>query len=364
MKKVPLLIVLLFIVALISAQDSLKLKSGKTVTGKILSLSDGKIKVAAGDDTLQFTPDEISMIQFCDTVRNKRDDDCYCNNNITSISAGSNKPDRVKPASKAVHNHFEKRTDDVNTEKQLKLESEGSEKPYWTINGRSFVMSKAGWASTSDFTDIIFVDGKRMTPGDVNKNIKRSSIKAVGATDGEGSQNRYGLNQPVLEIYINTHPETDIVFRSAAKEQEAILKEQEAKVKEQERRYNERKQLYDQQHQLAMQREAVQKQKNEVEKQQLLVKKQEEQARRQAEQVKEQEEQVKEQREMINAVKQEMLKDGLIQNDEHYELIINPGEMLINGKKQATSVHEKYLELINSKRKKAFSEKEEWKIKE
>lgn len=364
MKKAPLLIVLLFLVALVSAQDSLKLKSGKTVAGKILSLSDGKIKVVAGDDTLQFIPDEISMIQFCDTVKNKTDGDCYCNNNITSSSAGSNKPDKGKLVSKEVHNHFEKRNDDFNTEKQLKLESEGSEKPYWTINGKSFVMSEAGWASTSDFTDIIFVDGKRMTPDEVNKNIKRSSIKAVGATDGEGSQNRYGLNQPVLEIYINTRPETDVVFRSAAKEQEAILKEQEAKVKEQERRYNERKQLYDQQHQLAMQREAVQKQKNEVDKQQLLIKKQEEQVRRQAEQVKEQEEQVKEQREMINVVKQEMLKDGLIQNDEPYELIINSSEMLINGKKQSTSVRQKYMEMIKSKRNKAFSDKEEWKIKE
>ncbi|MEJ7684808.1 MAG: hypothetical protein WKG06_44580 [Segetibacter sp.] len=80
-----------------------------------------------------------------------------------------------------------------------------------------------------------------------------------------------------------------------------------------------------------------------MEKQQLLVKKQEEQVRKQAEQVKEQEEQVKEQREMMNAVKQEMLKDGLIQNDEHYELILNSSEMLINGKKQATSVHQKYI---------------------
>ncbi|MEJ7684809.1 MAG: hypothetical protein WKG06_44585 [Segetibacter sp.] len=193
MKKVPLSIVLLFIVTLVSAQDSLKLKSGKTVAGKIISLSDGKIKVVAGNDTLQFIPDEISMIQFCDTVRNKRDDDCYCNNNMTSISAGSNKPDKEKPSYKEVHNHFEKKNDDVNTEKQLKIESEGSEKPYRTINGRSFVMSKDGWASTDDFTDIIFVDGKRMTPDEVNKNIKRSSINGVGARDGVSSQNKYGL---------------------------------------------------------------------------------------------------------------------------------------------------------------------------
>lgn len=369
MKKTCLLIVLLFLVALVSAQDTLRLKSGKTVAGKILSLSDGKIKVAAGNDTLQFIPEEISMIQFCDTVKSKRGDDCYCNNNISSISGSSNTPDKGKQAYKEVHNHFEKRTDDVNTEKQLKIESESSEKPYWTINGRSFVMSRDDWATTNNFTDIIFVDGKRMTPDEVNKNIKRSSINGVGAMDGEAAQNKYGLNQPVLEIYINTSPETDITLLPAAKEQEALLKEQEAKIKEQKRLYNERKHLYEQQRQLAMQEkwqheEILQQQKSALEKQQLLIEKQEEQVRMQAEQVKEQEEQVKEQREMMNAVKQEMLKDSLIQQDEHYELILNSREMLINGKKQAASVHQKYIELINSKRKKAFSINEEWKIKE
>jgi len=97
-------------------------------------------------------------------------------------------------------------------------------------------------------------------------------------------------------------------------------------------------------------KEAWQKQKKAAAKQELLAKEQSEKA--------------KEHQKMMDAVKQEMLKDGLIQKNENYELIINKREMLINGKKLSESVHHKYIELINSKRNKAFGDKEEWKIKE
>ncbi len=97
------------------------------------------------------------------------------------------------------------------------------------------------------------------------------------------------------------------------------------------------------------QNEAMENQKEAAAKQQLLAKEQSEKA--------------KEQQEMMLAVKQEMLKGGLIQKGENYELIINRREMFINGKKLEESLHHKYIELINSKRKKAFGEKEEWRIK-
>lgn len=98
------------------------------------------------------------------------------------------------------------------------------------------------------------------------------------------------------------------------------------------------------------QNEAQQKQKIAAKKQQSLSKKQSDQA--------------KEQQEMMHAVKQEMLKDGLFQSDENFELILNSREMFINSKKQPESVHHKYIELINSKRNKPFGEKEEWRMKE
>ena len=95
-------------------------------------------------------------------------------------------------------------------------------------------------------------------------------------------------------------------------------------------------------------KEALQKQNEASAKQQLLAKEQSEKA--------------KEQQKMMDAVKLEMLKDGLIQKNENYELIINKKEKLINSKKLSESVHHKYIELINSKRKKAFGDKEEWRI--
>jgi len=101
---------------------------------------------------------------------------------------------------------------------------------------------------------------------------------------------------------------------------------------------------------LLKQKEALQKQNKAAAKQQLLAKEQSEKA--------------KEQQKMVDAVKQEMLKDGLIQKNKNYELIINKREMLINGKKLSESVHHKYIELINTKRKKAFGDKEEWRIQE
>lgn len=61
-----------------------------------------------------------------------------------------------------------------------------------------------------------------------------------------------------------------------------------------------------------------------------------------------------------------MVKDGLIQPSEknNVTIDINSKEMLINGKKQTESVHQKYMQLISGKRKKAFGDKEQWSIKE
>ena len=130
------------------------------------------------------------------------------------------------------------------------------------------------------------------------------------------------------------------------KMQEALLKNQEALLKEQEKRYFEMEKMQDQKRrlqeaQLRRLEEALQKQQAAFEKQQSTV---------------------KELQEVMTALKQEMVKDGLIQADGNYELIINSSEMLINGKKQPAAVHQKYLQLINNKRKNALGNKEEWKI--
>lgn len=218
----------------------------------------------------------------------------------------SNVTDTVKPGDKGAYKQSQKRMEDAKAEKQPEMEAVPSEKPYQVINGRSVVMSKGSRASTDTYTDIIFVDGKRMTPDEVNSTIKRSAIKAVGAAEGEVAQKKYGVDQPVLEIYINTSPNTDIAFLPTEK-RAVILKEQEARMKEQEQRYQERKQLYEQQRQLAIQKKGQQKQEIMLEKQkeamkkhQLLMKQHEEQVKKQAERIKEQEKKIEEQREIIN----------------------------------------------------------------
>jgi len=111
-------------------------------------------------------------------------------------------------------------------------------------------------------------------------------------------------------------------------------------------------------------KEALLKQKEALQKQNKALQKQNKAAAKQQLLAKEQSEKAKEQQKIVDAVKQEMLKDGLIQKNKNYELIINKREMLINGKKLSESVHHKYIELINSKRKKAFGDKEEWRIQE
>lgn len=200
MKKVSLLSTFLAIVTLLSAQDTIKFKSGRSIEGTIINLSGGKINIVVEGDTLKYYPDQISTIMFCEKVKTKKDNYCNCD------------------------------------------------------------------SSTIGFR----------TSGEID---------------------------------------TPATYKEAFQKQ----------------------------------KEAMEKQKEAAAKQQLLAKEQSEKA--------------KEQQEMMLAVKQEMLKDGLIQKDENYELIINNREMFIDGKKLAESVHHKYIELINSKRNKAFGEKEEWRIK-
>jgi len=110
----------------------------------------------------------------------------------------------IKPDYEAVVAHFEKEKQAWVTEDHLKLMAAGSEKPYWSLNGKTFIMSNGGWASTDAYTDVIYVDGKRMTPDDVNKNIRKSSIKSVSVLVNEAAKKKYGSDQPVFEIFVNT----------------------------------------------------------------------------------------------------------------------------------------------------------------
>lgn len=76
-----------------------------------------------------------------------------------------------------------------------------SEKPYWVINGHSYVLSGNGsTASLDTLTNIVIVDGNKMTGQEVNAKIKKSSIHSVGAMNKKVALKKYAINDNVLEI--------------------------------------------------------------------------------------------------------------------------------------------------------------------
>jgi hypothetical protein len=98
------------------------------------------------------------------------------------------------------------------TQRKLQGLIKDSEKPYWIVDGQSFIVSKGGsWASTDELTDIVYVDGKKLTGEEVNKTITRSSFTSAGALEREAAKIKYGIEQPVMEIYINKKPAIDTI---------------------------------------------------------------------------------------------------------------------------------------------------------
>jgi len=96
----------------------------------------------------------------------------------------------------------------------LQKQSVGSEKPYWIINGRTYLLhADGGTASMDTIIDIVIVDGKKMTGKEVNEKFKRSEIHTVGAMGREDAQKKYGINQEVMEIYINPKPALDTTLK-------------------------------------------------------------------------------------------------------------------------------------------------------
>ena len=77
---------------------------------------------------------------------------------------------------------------------------------YLVMDGRSYVTSNGGISSVDGITDIVFADGVRMTGAEVNKKVPRADIIGVGSMPREMAKERLGIDQPVLEIYINKHP--------------------------------------------------------------------------------------------------------------------------------------------------------------
>jgi hypothetical protein len=107
---------------------------------------------------------------------------------------------------------FEEMKQGRNEHNTLMERSVGSDKPYWVINGHTYVLTSGGsTASVDTITDIVMVDGKRMTGKEVNEKFTRSMIRTIAAVTKEAALTKYGINQDVMEIYINTRASNDSI---------------------------------------------------------------------------------------------------------------------------------------------------------
>jgi hypothetical protein len=112
----------------------------------------------------------------------------------------------------AVLKMFEERKSQVQTGQKLQELIKDSEKPYWIVDGRSFIVSKGGsWARWDEVVDIVFVDGKRMTGDEVNKTVKCNSFTTVSALGIGTAKQKYGIDQNVFEINIKTKPDRETI---------------------------------------------------------------------------------------------------------------------------------------------------------
>ena len=79
-----------------------------------------------------------------------------------------------------------------------------SEKPYWIVDGHSFIVSEKFWQSLNETVSSIFVDGEHMTGEELNKRFKRTSFHNANALTRDHAKVKYGIDQPVFEIFIKT----------------------------------------------------------------------------------------------------------------------------------------------------------------
>ena len=116
-----------------------------------------------------------------------------------------------------VANKFEEMKRSREESVALHKQSADSEKPYWVINGHTYILTADGGSASWDtITNIVIVDGKKMTGEEVNAKFKRSMIHNVSAIGKENAQKKYGINQEIIEIFITTQPGGDTVPKAPA----------------------------------------------------------------------------------------------------------------------------------------------------
>ncbi len=97
-------------------------------------------------------------------------------------------------------------------------QSADSDKPYRIVNGHTYLLTAAGGTASVDrITDIVVVNGKKMTGKEVNEKFTRSMIHTVGAMNKEIAQKKYGINQDVMEISTTDKSIRDTIAKPPAK---------------------------------------------------------------------------------------------------------------------------------------------------
>lgn len=90
MKTTLLFMLCIITVQSLVAQDTVILKTGKVVPGKIISLRNG-IKLLIAKDTIKYTADEVASLMFCSSNKNCSDGDMNSNSGSSSVTSESTK---------------------------------------------------------------------------------------------------------------------------------------------------------------------------------------------------------------------------------------------------------------------------------
>lgn len=90
MKTILFFMLCIITVQSLIAQDTVILKNGKVVPGKIISLSYG-IKLLTAKDTMKYTADEVASIMFCNSNKNCPDSNTNSNRGSSAVTGENTK---------------------------------------------------------------------------------------------------------------------------------------------------------------------------------------------------------------------------------------------------------------------------------
>ncbi len=95
MKTIQFFILCIITVQSLIAQDTITLKNGKVIPGKIISISYG-IELLTAKDTMKYTADEVASLMFGSTNKNCPCDDTNSSSGSYKVIRGNTKGDPFK----------------------------------------------------------------------------------------------------------------------------------------------------------------------------------------------------------------------------------------------------------------------------